>query len=74
MPKIKNKKILVHFSVAIIFVVICLDNRRFVGISFFILFFKKNFPGTLDKYGNPVLDSFEDEHKISFDDQLSGKT
>jgi hypothetical protein len=32
-------------------------GRQFVGISFFILFFKKKFPGTLDKYGNPVTNT-----------------
>ncbi len=70
---------LVHFSVDIIILwVICLDKRQFVGISFFSSFFSF-FSGTLDKYGNLVLDSFEeDDHRIvaqiSFHLQLSGTT
>ncbi len=74
----KKKNCLVHFSVDIIILwVICLDKRQFVGISFFSFFFF--FSGTSDKYGNLVLDSFEeDEHRIvaqiSFDLQLSGTT
>jgi hypothetical protein len=44
-------------------------GRQFVGISFFILFNKKK----NSWYIGQIWKS-DDEHKISFDDQLSGKT
>jgi hypothetical protein len=44
-------------------VAIFFNKRQFVGISFFIIFLF--FSGTLDKYGNLVLDSFKDDHHIS---------
>jgi hypothetical protein len=71
----KKENYLVHFFVGIILWSFVWTSDSLSVFHFLLFFF---FSGTLDKYGNLVLDSFEDDHRIvaqiSFDLQLSATT